>query len=113
MVGLTDGKIEDRHNRIADRLIKQPSCSPNSGRTLVVKDVKEGGNLYSLRGEAPPLPTGADYRDLARKIREVAGRTRLPVARRELLRLAANYERRGDHLDGRSYYPEKPSVGSI
>jgi hypothetical protein len=73
-------------------------------------------HAHSLRGEAPPLlPTGDDYRDLAGKIREVAGRTRLPVARRELLRLAANYDRRGDHLDRRSYlfYPEKPSVGSI
>ena len=44
MVGLTDGKIEGRHNRIADRLVKQAIIFPNSGRTLVVEDVKEGGN---------------------------------------------------------------------
>jgi hypothetical protein len=64
-------------------------------------------HAHSLRGEAPPqLPTGDDYRDVAAKIREVARRTRLPVARRELLHLAANYERRGDHLDRRYHYPE-------
>jgi hypothetical protein len=44
-------------------------------------------------------PTDDDYRELARKIREVASQTRLTVARRELLRLAANYERAGDDLD--------------
>jgi hypothetical protein len=30
-----------------------------------------------------------------------ARQTRLPIARRELVRLAANYERRGDHFDRR------------
>jgi hypothetical protein len=60
---------------------------------------------HSLRAETPPpLPTGEDYRQLAGKIREIAGKTRLPVARRELIRLAASYDRRGDHLDRRSYY---------
>jgi hypothetical protein len=55
---------------------------------------------HSLLAETPqPLPTGEDYRDLAGKIREIAGKTRLPVARRELVRLAASYDRRGDHLD--------------
>jgi hypothetical protein len=36
-------------------------------------------------------------------MREIAGLTRLPVARRELIRLAVSYERRGDYLDRRSY----------
>jgi hypothetical protein len=69
----------------------------------------------SLRGRSPDLPeakltepmasppTGDDYRELEVKIREVARQTRLPVARRELGRLAANYERRGNHLDRRTY----------
>jgi hypothetical protein len=34
--------------------------------------------------------------------REVASQTRLMVARRELLLLAANYERGGDQLDRRT-----------
>jgi hypothetical protein len=49
----------------------------------------------------PPLPTGDDYRALARKVRELAARTRLPYVRRELIRLAGSYERRGGHLDRR------------
>jgi hypothetical protein len=61
-------------------------------------------NMCSLWTEAPPMPTnGDDYRELAEKIRGVAGRTRLPVARGELLRLASNYEQRADHLDRRAY----------
>jgi hypothetical protein len=52
----------------------------------------------------PSRPRGEDYRRLAGQIREVARHTRLAVARKELLRLATNYERRGDHLDQRSYY---------
>jgi hypothetical protein len=45
-----------------------------------------------------------DYRELATKIREVALQSRLPVARRELLRLAATYDQRAGHLDQRTYY---------
>jgi hypothetical protein len=51
----------------------------------------------------PSPPDGADYRRLARQIRDVARQTRLTVARNELLRLATNYERRGDHFDRRTY----------
>ncbi|MGB9644890.1 MAG: hypothetical protein WA709_15990 [Stellaceae bacterium] len=56
----------------------------------------------SLEKTPPAHPSDDDCRELARKIREVAGQTRLAVARRELLRLAANYERGGDHLDRRT-----------
>lgn len=51
----------------------------------------------------PNPPDGHDYRRLARQIRDIARHTRLPIARNELLRLATNYARRGDHLDGRVY----------
>ena len=59
---------------------------------------------------AAPLPTepissppdGHDYRRLARQIRDLARQTRLPIPRTELLRLATNYDRRGDHLDRRT-----------
>jgi len=65
----------------------------------------QDGCTLSLRPEPiPSLPTGDDYRDLAAKIREVARQTRLLVARRELIRLAASYVRRADHLDQRTHY---------
>lgn len=51
----------------------------------------------------PSPPDGHDYHRLARQIRDIARHTRLPIARNELLRLATNYDRRGDHLDGRVY----------
>ena len=47
----------------------------------------------------PTVPTGTDYRQLAGQIRDLARRTRLPIARNELLRLATNYEQRGDHFE--------------
>ena len=52
----------------------------------------------------PSPPDGHDYRRLARQIRDLARQTRLTVARNELLRLAKNYGRRGDHLDGRTCF---------
>jgi hypothetical protein len=62
-------------------------------------------HAHLLRAETPPpLPDGDDHRTLAGKIRELAAQTRLPVARRELIRLASSYDRRGDHLDRRTYY---------
>jgi len=54
-----------------------------------------------LADAIPSLCDGSDYRRLARQIRDIARQTRLTVARTELLRLATNYARRGDHLDRR------------
>jgi len=65
-------------------------------------DDNSGSPRWKACSPAPGAPTGDDYRDLAQKIREAARQTRLPFARRELLRLATNYERRGDHLDRRT-----------
>jgi len=42
------------------------------------------------------------YREMARKLRELAREFRFPGARRELLDLALRYERRADSLDERS-----------
>jgi hypothetical protein len=55
-------------------------------------------------------PTDDDYRELAVKIREIARQTRLPVARRELVRLAASYETRGAHLDRRTNYENQMAM---
>jgi hypothetical protein len=38
------------------------------------------------------------YREVARKLRELARRFRFPGARQELLKLALRYERRADQL---------------
>lgn len=43
--------------------------------------------------------TDGEYCDLARKIRELASQTGLTFAQRELLLLAAKFERRGDYPD--------------
>jgi hypothetical protein len=42
------------------------------------------------------------YREMARKLRELAREFRFPGARQELLDLALRYERRADNLDARS-----------
>ena len=46
-----------------------------------------------------PSPRGDDYRQLARRLRELARETRLPYARQELVRLSSMYERRAEHLE--------------
>jgi len=48
----------------------------------------------------PPPPE--DYRQLARRLRELARETQRPYTRRELAKLAGIYERRADYLDRRS-----------
>jgi hypothetical protein len=53
------------------------------------------------QGTAQQL-SGADYREVARKLRIVVRECRLPIPRRELLALATRYERRADHLDRRA-----------
>ena len=56
----------------------------------------------SALAAGPQYPDGEHYRQIAGKLREVARQCRFPVARRELLHLAANYERRGNYIDSRS-----------
>jgi hypothetical protein len=55
--------------------------------------------------ESQPKAAPSDsehYREMARKLRELAREFRFPGARRELLDLALRYERRADSLDARS-----------
>jgi hypothetical protein len=47
-------------------------------------------------------PDSAHFREMARKLRELAREFRFPGARQELLDLALRYERRADNLDARS-----------
>jgi hypothetical protein len=50
----------------------------------------------------PGYPAGEHYREIAAKLRDVARYCRFPGARRELVHLASNYDRRGDYIDSRS-----------
>jgi hypothetical protein len=45
---------------------------------------------------------GTHYRELARWLRGIAAKCRLPIARRELLNLAGRYERRAEHFELRT-----------
>jgi hypothetical protein len=47
-------------------------------------------------------PESAHYREMAHALRELARRCRFPGARRELLQLAARYERRADYFEDRA-----------
>jgi hypothetical protein len=49
-----------------------------------------------------PAPDGAHYREMALELRKLARQCRFPGARRELLQLAASYDRRADHFDRRA-----------
>ena len=57
--------------------------------------------MEELQGNAA-RPDSEHYREMARKLRELAREFRFPGARQELLDLAARYERRADNLDARS-----------
>jgi hypothetical protein len=57
-----------------------------------------GARRLSEVPDASACPGGEHYREIAGKLREVARRCRFPGARRELLHLASNYERRGDYI---------------
>jgi hypothetical protein len=52
------------------------------------------------RQDARSLPSGAaHFREIASKLRVVARECHFPIARRELLDLAARYDRRADHFE--------------
>jgi hypothetical protein len=53
------------------------------------------------RNTTPPTD-GAHYREMAQGLRKLAHQCRFAGARRELLELAASYERRADLFDGRA-----------
>ena len=55
----------------------------------------------SALAAGPQYPGGEHYWEIAGKLRQVARQCRFAGARRELLHLAANYERRGNYIDSR------------
>ena len=64
-------------------------------------DIWETLLMSEQRKSAPPLD-GAHYREMAVGLRKLARQCRLAGARRELLQLAASYDRRADYFDGRA-----------
>ena len=50
----------------------------------------------------PIMPSGEHYREVAMELRMVARRCRFPGVRKELIQLAAKYDRRADHFDDRA-----------
>jgi hypothetical protein len=55
-----------------------------------------------LPGSNDPSLDGAHYREVAHGLRKLARQCRFPGARRELLQLAANYDRRAEHFECRA-----------
>ena len=55
----------------------------------------------TVRRNSPPLLDGAHFREIAHELRTLARRCRYPGARKELLELAASFDRRADHFDAR------------
>ena len=50
---------------------------------------------------------GAHYREIAQKLRDLARQCHFPGARRELLDLAARFDRRADHFESRAETPTR------
>lgn len=53
----------------------------------------------TARRNSPPPPDGAHFREIAHGLRSLARRCRYPGARKEMLELAASFDRRAGHLD--------------
>lgn len=59
--------------------------------------------LPMILPHANDLPLdGEHYREVAHGLRKLARQCRFPGARRELLQLAANYDRRAEHFECRA-----------
>jgi hypothetical protein len=54
------------------------------------------------RQQSATPPDAAHYREMAHGLRALARQCRFPGARRELLQLAASYDRRADHFECRA-----------
>jgi hypothetical protein len=50
---------------------------------------------------------GVHYREIAQKLRDLARQCHFPGARRELLNLAASFDRRADHFASRAKTPTR------
>lgn len=69
---------------------------------MIDREILEGVRMSRVHNSVAP-PDGEHYREMARGLRELARHCRFAGARRELLDLAASYERRADHFDCRTW----------
>jgi hypothetical protein len=67
-------------------------------RPASLKQPIETSPTTARRNSRPP-PDGAHFREIAHGLRALARRCRYPGARKELLKLAASFDRRADHFD--------------
>ena len=75
--------------------------SPVRQPKAVLGAARRQSSMEEPQANAAP-PDSEHYRDMARKLRELARQFRFPGARQELLDLALRYERRADNLDARN-----------
>ena len=67
--------------------------------------MRRSGNTVPPLRRTLPLGSdldGAHYREVAHGLRRLARQCRFPGARKELLQLATNYDRRADHFEYRA-----------
>jgi hypothetical protein len=73
-----------------------------AGKSLATaRDIGDSLTVNESRGRCLPID-GWHYREMAHGLRKLARQCRFAGARRELLQLAASYERRADHFDDRA-----------
>jgi hypothetical protein len=65
------------------------------------RDIWEALPIRRPRDTGRPLD-GEHYREMATGLRELARQCRFPGARKELLQLAARYDRRAEYFDARA-----------
>lgn len=72
-------------------------------RVALVTD-QENRDAFPMNGPRDSVspPDGTHYREMANGLRKLARQCRFAGARRELLELAARYDRRADYFDGRA-----------
>jgi hypothetical protein len=64
-------------------------------------DIWEPVPMVGRQQSAAP-PGGAHFQEMAHSLRALARQCRFPGARREILQLAASYDRRADHFASRA-----------
>jgi hypothetical protein len=74
-------------------------------RSASLKRPNEGVMEATLDGAS--TPDGAHFREIANKLRDLARQCQFPGARRELLNLAASFDRRADHFESRAETPTR------
>ena len=76
------------------------ACALKLLRPAALKQPVDTSPMTARRNSRPPVD-GAHYREIAQGLRTLAQRCHYPGARKELLQLAASFDRRADHFDAR------------